>query len=244
MRPAAIEDPPRPFLQKYWKLLAGLVILITVAVSLRGAPVLQWLDALSETIRGLGMRGVILYALIFACAAMLCLPCMPLTIASGFILGTTAGAIAVHTGTCIAAAAGFLIGRAAGRAHISDWLRRSERFHFIDDAIAREGWKIVALLRMHALPFGLSNYIYGMTGVEFWHYFAATALAMLPGNIIFAHLGSIGSRKIGGHGAMHPLEYILLGLGIVSLIVMGRLVTRLVRTHRASKEMGKPVEET
>jgi len=30
----------------------------------------------------------------------------------------------------------------------------------------------------------------------------------------------------------------------VSLIVMGRLVTRLVRTHRASKEMGKPVEET
>jgi uncharacterized membrane protein YdjX (TVP38/TMEM64 family) len=161
---------------------------------------------------------------------------------AGLFLARLQGLFAVHTGTCIAAAGGFLIGRVAGRAHIADWLRRTNRFHFIDDAIAREGWKIVALLRMHALPFGLSNYIYGMTGVEFWHYFFATALAMLPGNIVFVHLGAIGGRKLSGQGGMHPLEFVLIGLGVVSLIVMGRLVTRLVRTHRATKLASTPVE--
>jgi uncharacterized membrane protein YdjX (TVP38/TMEM64 family) len=221
--------------KRYWKILAGLAVLVVIALALRGAPILQWLEALSGTIRSFGLWGVALYALLFACAAMLCIPCMPLTVAAGLILGTASGAIAVHAGTCIAAACGFFIGRVVGRAHIADWVRRSNRFRFIDDAIAREGWKIVALLRMHALPFGLSNYIYGMTGVGFWHYFLATVFAMLPGNIIFVHLGAIGGRKITGQGGMHPLEFVLVGLGVVSLFAMGRLVTRLVRTHRATK---------
>jgi uncharacterized membrane protein YdjX (TVP38/TMEM64 family) len=169
---------------------------------------------------------------------------MPLTIAGGFILGTTKGVVAVHTGTCVAAAIGFLIGRKAGRGRLAEWMRRSERFRFVDDAIRREGWKIVGLLRMHALPFGLSNYIYGMTSVPFWHYFAATAIAMLPGNIVFVHLGAIGNRKLSGEGGMHPLEYVLIGLGIVSLFAMGKLVKRLVRTHREAKREGALTDVT
>jgi uncharacterized membrane protein YdjX (TVP38/TMEM64 family) len=214
------------------RVVIGAVLLLVVIILGRRIPIMDWLDALAGSFRTMGGWGVPAYALLYFAAAMLCLPCMPLTIAGGFIFGTTRGAIAVHTGTCAAAAAAFLLGRFAGRARIAKWLRRSERFRFIDNAIAREGWKIVALLRMHALPFGLSNYIYGMTAVPFWHYFAATALAMLPGTIIFVHLGAIGERKMSGQEGVHPLEYILFGLGFISLLAMGKLVTRLVRAYR------------
>jgi uncharacterized membrane protein YdjX (TVP38/TMEM64 family) len=239
-KPIAGKGAPHPSvpsdrLRTVFKVIGLLIFLVALLLAAREIPIAAWLERLTTSIRSLGTWGIAAYALLYACAAMLCVPCMPLTIAGGLILGTTAGVIAVHTGTCMAAAAGFLIGRAAGRAHLTDWLRRSERFHFIDAAIAREGWKIVALLRMHALPFGLSNYLYGMTPVPFWHYFAATALAMLPGNVIFVHLGSIGGRKISGEGGMHPLEFVLIGVGLVSLIAMGRVVSRIVKTHRATK---------
>jgi uncharacterized membrane protein YdjX (TVP38/TMEM64 family) len=239
-----LEEPTpacaRSRLAKGWKLLAGVLAVSAFVLIARHLPVVDWLERLTGTIRSLGAWGVAVYALLLACAAMCCVPCMPVTLAGGFILGTVHGVIAVHLGTCLAASFGFLIGRIARRTHIADLLRRSERFHVIDTAIAREGWKIVALLRMHALPFGLSNYIYGMTAVSFWHYFLATALAMLPGNIIFVHLGAVGSRKLGGEGGMHPLEFVLVGLGVVSLIVMGRLVTRMVRTHRTAKVSQHP----
>jgi len=223
-----------------WKFLAVVLLLAALIVGARHLPLADWLERVAETVRSFGLWGIAFYALLFACAAMLCVPCMPLTLAGGFILGTTAGAVAVHTGTCVAAALGFLLGRIARRAHVADWLRRSERFHLIDSAIGREGWKIVALLRMHALPFGLSNYLYGMTAVRFSDYFLATALAMLPGNIIFVHLGAIGARRLSGQSGMHPLEFVLIGLGVGSLLIMGRLVTRMVRTHRETMASRKP----
>jgi uncharacterized membrane protein YdjX (TVP38/TMEM64 family) len=217
---------------RYWRIVLGVLILGALGLSARGLPVMTWLESLADSIRAMGAWGILAYAAIYACAALLCFPCMPLTIAGGFILGTAEGAIAVHSGTCLAAAIGFLIGRGAGRARVATWLRDSKRFRFIDDAIRREGWKIVALLRMHAIPFGLSNYIYGMTAVPFWHYFVATALAMLPGTLVFVHLGAIGERRLSGESGMHPLEYGLIGFGVISLIAMGRVIRRIVRAQR------------
>jgi uncharacterized membrane protein YdjX (TVP38/TMEM64 family) len=58
-------------------------------------------------------------------------------------------------------------------------MERYPRFHAMDHAIAQEGWKIVSLLRMCPVPFGITNYLYGLTAIPFWHYMAATMIGML-----------------------------------------------------------------
>ena len=96
--------------------------------------------------------------------------------------------------------------------------RRDEKFRAIDKAIGREGWKIVALLRLSPLiPFSASNYFYGITAVKFWAYVLASWIGMLPGTVLYVYLGTIGKAGLGGGDkASSPLEYVFLGVGLVA----------------------------
>jgi uncharacterized membrane protein YdjX (TVP38/TMEM64 family) len=215
-----------------WRWILGLLLIVALLISARHFPVGVWLDELADPLRRQGWLGVALYALGYFVAAMFCVPCMPLTLAGGYIFGTVKGVVAVHTGVTLAAAAGFLVGRYLGRKRAAQWMRKSQRFHVIDEAIAEDGWKIVGLLRMHAIPFGISNYLYGMTAIDFWHYLIASFVAMLPGHFIYVHIGSLGGRHLAGEGDIGALSIVIPVLGIVSMIVMTVVFTRIVRKHK------------
>jgi uncharacterized membrane protein YdjX (TVP38/TMEM64 family) len=227
-------------LKKRWRWLAGLVLLAALWLIGRKLPIIEWLDDVAEPLRNMGWLGVLIYALCYAAAAMLCIPCMPLTLAGGYIFGMVTGTIAVHSGCVVAAAAGFIIGRLAGRKRAAEWLRKSERFHYLDDAVAHEGWKIVGLLRLQAIPFGISNYLYGMTKIDFWHYLLATAVAMLPGHFIYTHIGAVGGRHLAGRGDIGPVELIAPALAIASMITVTLLLTRMARKHGGLPRTGVP----
>lgn len=219
-----------------WKWLIVGMALLAIGIAARFLPLLEWLENLTTWLRSLGILGVVLYAFSYAVAAMLCLPCMPLTIAGGYIFGTVSGLIAVHTGTTLAAAGGFLVGRFAGRAHVAERIRARERFHLLDQAIGNDGWRITALLRMLPIAFGPSNYLYGMTAVRFWPYLLATIVGMLPGNLIFTHLGSAGSRTLSGSDGFHPLEGIALAIGVLSMAAVSVLIRRKLLEHKLAGE--------
>lgn len=56
----------------------------------------------------------------------------------------------------------------------------------------------VLLLRLSPLlPFALSNYLYGMTKVNFFEYLAGTALGFAPGSIGFVMTGQVGRDLMG-----------------------------------------------
>ncbi len=215
-----------------WKLWLGVIGVATVLILARHVPLADWLDRMVDPLRSLGAWGVLLYAVVYFVVAMCCLPTMPLTLAAGYIFGTWKGVLAVHSACTLAAACGFLVGRQAGRRRAADWLKRSPRFHFLERAIEMEGWKIVGLLRMHPLPFGLSNYLYGMIALDFWHYLIATSLAMLPGHLIYVHLGSLGEKHLTGDAHFSGFQLIAPVLGIVSMLVLTVVFTRIVRRHR------------
>ena len=102
----------------------------------------------------------------------------------------------------------------------------------IDAAIGREGGKIVALLRMCPMPFGLCNYAYGLTAVGFWPYFIATFLAIIPANCFFVWLGSSahdGLSSVTSAHPHHPGEYVLLGLGLVAGFCALNYIARVAR---------------
>ena len=98
--------------------------------------------------------------------------------AVGFFVGALLGRyLGLMLGCALGASVNFLISRHLARERVARWLGSHEKFRLIDDAIGREGWKIVLLLRFVPIPFGLANYCYGLTPVRFWPYLAATCLA-------------------------------------------------------------------
>jgi uncharacterized membrane protein YdjX (TVP38/TMEM64 family) len=60
----------------------------------------------------------------------------------------------------------FLIGRYFARQWVAARLANYPKFKAVDEAVAREGWKIVALTRLSPVfPFSLLNYAFGLTNV-------------------------------------------------------------------------------
>jgi uncharacterized membrane protein YdjX (TVP38/TMEM64 family) len=94
----------------------------------------------------------------------------------------------------------------------------------------------VGLFRLQALPFGLTNYLYGMTKIDFWHYLLATFVAMLPGHVIYVHLGEVGGRHLSGEDPIGPLELIAPVLGIASMIAVTMLLTRMARKQGGAEK--------
>lgn len=212
------------------KALAGLALIAILVVAGSFLPLGSWLDQLSAHLTQLGPLGVLLYIAIFAAAALTGIPCSPLTIGAGAIFGMGWGFVAIEAGTLAGAAGGFLITRHFARRRFVERLRHSRKFELIDAAIAHEGWKIVMLLRMCPIPFGLSNYLYGLSGVTFWHYMAATAIGLAPGNALFVYLGAVGRRTLSGEARPpHPLEFAALAVAIVAFMAAGAYIARTVR---------------
>jgi len=196
----------------------------------------QTLDRLMEwqgTLQSYGWSGVGLFALALAVLQMGLVPLSIFALAGGAIFGFRNAFIAVTIGTNLGAMINFLIARYVARGWVTRYLAHHEKFRLIDSAIGREGGKIVALLRLCPLPFGLSNYCYGLTAVRFWPYVIATFFAIIPGNIIFPWLGSTaqeGLAALTGTGrARHPAEYALLGVGIVAAFCALAYIARVAK---------------
>ncbi len=69
---------------------------------------------------------------------------------------------------------------------------RYPRFAAIDEAVAREGWKIVLLTRLSpAFPFNLLNYAFGLTRVRLRDYVLASWIGMMPGTVMYVYVGSL-----------------------------------------------------
>jgi uncharacterized membrane protein YdjX (TVP38/TMEM64 family) len=109
----------------------------------------------------------------------------------------------------------------------------NRRFEAVDEAVGREGWKIVLLTRLSPLfPFNLLNYAFGLTRVSLKHYFFASWLGMTPGTAVYVYIGSLvgDMARLGGGGQARTAgEWILYGIGLLATITVTVFVTRLAR---------------
>lgn len=200
----------------------------------RQVPLNQGLQVFNQWISSLGPAGVLVYALVYAVAAVLFFPGSVLTLGAGFVFGLFWGTVAVSLGSTLGAALAFLMARYVARKRISAWAKRHEKFEAIDQAVGREGWKIVALLRLSPLiPFSISNYLYGLTAVAFWPYVLASWVAMLPGTLLYVYFGVAGKagwEAAAGHApAHHPLQTAFLVVGLMATAVVTWFISRVAR---------------
>jgi uncharacterized membrane protein YdjX (TVP38/TMEM64 family) len=214
-----------------WRIALWVAVALAALVAARAADAPALLRAALDWITGLGPWGPIAFVVVYAAAAVLLLPAFLLTLGAGAVFGVARGFIAVWLGATLGAVAAFLIGRYLARGWVARRIEGNARFTAIDDAVAREGWKIVGLTRMSpAFPYGLLNYAFSVTRVTVRDFVLATAVGMMPGIALYVYIGSVAGTLAGaGERARTPAEWALYGVGLLATLGVTVYVTRVAR---------------
>lgn len=210
------------------------VMIVGILALIRILPTAQVLQMLTIKVEQMGALAPFAFVALYFFVTVFMLPAWPLSMASGALFGLTAGAAVVASGATLGMAATFLIGRYAARGAVERKFAQYPRFAAIDRAVSQGGWKIVALLRLSpVVPFNLQNYLYGLTAIRFWPCILASAVAILPGTIMYVYLGFAGRAGLTAIGAGEtgrgPGQWALLAVGLAATIVVSVYIAKLAR---------------
>ncbi len=209
-------------------ILAGILLLM------RAFPLERLSAELQSSVRQMGVWGPVWFGAIYAVAVVFLIPGSLLTLAAGAVFGLVEGTIIVSLAATLGAAMAFLIARHLARERVQKRVQQSARLAAVDEAIGEQGWKIVALLRLSpAVPFGLQNYLYGVTAIRFWPCILTSWIAMLPGTFMYIYIGSLGSAAATRDHTTWQ-EWLARGTGLLATILVTIYITRLAR--RAIRE--------
>jgi uncharacterized membrane protein YdjX (TVP38/TMEM64 family) len=204
------------------KLLVAIALVIGLAIASHFLPVIPAVQNLCSWIGHLGPLGAILLAFLLAVGSLLFFPASPFIITGSAVFGFPLGVAAALLGVALGAAGGFCLSRWFLRKEVAAQFRKHETFRALDIAIEKEGWKIVILLRLCPIPFGLANYLYGLTAVRLRPYLIATMLGSLPSLLLFCQLGTAGKAGLDalasgrvGHSAG---QWIVLGISAAATL--------------------------
>lgn len=194
-------------------------------------------------ISGLGPWAPISFIGIYVVAAVLFVPCAILTVGAGFLFGLLHGTIYVSIGATLGATCAFLVARYLARERVAKYLEHNSNFKAIDQAVGREGWKVVALARLSPIfPFNLLNYAFGLTGIRLKDYFLASWAGMLPGILMYVYIGTLARdlAGVGGGGAWtNPDQWLFEITGLVATAVLVVYVTHVARRALHQKTRGE-----
>lgn len=220
--------------RSFWiRLVILLLIGAAVVAALAGLPVRDTMSSLLAWVQDLGPLGVVVFIVCYILACVLFLPGSILTLGAGFVFGVVTGTVAVSIGSTLGAVAAFVVGRTVARPWVQRRVESNPRFRAIDEAVARQGFLIVLLLRLSPVfPFNLLNYALGLTRVPLPSYALASWIGMLPGTLMYVYLGSfahsvaeiLSGQVQGGLG-----QQILFGVGLAATVVVTVVVTRIAR---------------
>jgi uncharacterized membrane protein YdjX (TVP38/TMEM64 family) len=192
-------------------------------------------------ISSLGSTAPLVFVPSYVVVCMLFIPGSILTLSAGFLFGVVRGSIYVSIAATFGATVAFLIGRYAARQWVAVRLASYPKFKAVDEAVAHEGWKIVALTRLSPLfPFNLLDYAFGLTDVRVRDYVAASWAGTLPGTIVYVYLGSLAgdlTRAATGESQRSLAEWALYALGLLATIAVAVYVTRV--STRALKQFSE-----
>lgn len=209
------------------KLIAAAAFLGGFAIASYFFPVVPALQALCAWVGGLGPVGAVLLAFFLGFGSLFFLPASPFIIAGSAVFGFPLGVAAALTGVALGAAGGFCLSRWFLRRDVAAHFTKNTIYRAIDMAIEKEGWKIVILLRLCPIPFGLANYLYGLTAVRFRDYLVATMIGSLPSLLLFCQLGAAGKAGLdaiasgqAGHSPGHLALLAISAAATLSAIVL------------------------
>jgi len=220
-------------LTKYFKITLWIVAVVSFLVVMKHLEVQDLLRRTLDRVASLGPLGPLVFTFVYILACVFLIPGSILTLGAGFLFGVIKGSVLVSVASTVGATVAFLVGRYLARGWVTKKIEGNDRFKAIDEAVSREGWKIVGLTRLSPIfPFNLLNYAFGLTRVSLRDYFLASWIGMMPGTVMYVYLGSLaGSLATLGVGerARTLAEWILYAVGLMATIVVTVYIARIAR---------------
>ena len=230
------EQPAKPGHPKSglpWGWIIGGLLLAAIVAAWFLLPLQSWLQAFSTWIKSLGVWGVLIFGLTYIVATVALAPGSPLSIAAGLVFGFWGFPIIVVSAT-VGAGLAFIVARYLARERVRRQIANRPKLVAVDKAVAEDGWKIVALLRLSPLvPFNLQNYGFGVTPVGFWPFLAATAIGIMPGTLLFVSIGAAGKASASGSGG--TLKWVLFAVGLAATALVSVLIARKAKAKLAER---------
>lgn len=173
------------------------LIIICALATIGAAYLASKVDA--ETIQNwlstLGIWGPIIYILIYTAFTLLILPSTALNLMGGALFGAWLGTLWTTIAAIVAAIIAFWFTRKFNQTRIVH--RLNNHLSSLDKELQQGGLFYIAAIRLlPILPYGLVNYIAGLTSIKFRDYFLGTLIGTLPGVLPFVLLGSTGSTAL------------------------------------------------
>ena len=212
-------------------------LLVAVGVGFFFLPLRQWFTQLESHVQSLGTLGPAAVVLAYVLCTVLLIPASIITLGAGTLFGLKTGFIVVVIGANLGAFCSFLLARTFLREKVAHWAQANAKFRFLDEAIGRQGFKMVLLTRLSPIfPFILLNYFLGLTAVRTGAYVLGNLFGMLPATFLFVYIGAAARDAIGGptDTAADFYQQILKYVGLLATIGVVTLVTRMAR--RALRE--------
>jgi pyruvate/2-oxoglutarate dehydrogenase complex dihydrolipoamide dehydrogenase (E3) component/uncharacterized membrane protein YdjX (TVP38/TMEM64 family) len=214
------------------KVILFLALLVAAGVGFLYLPLRQWFVQLEGYVRSLGTLGPVVVVLVYVLSTVLLIPASIITLGAGTLFGLKTGLIVVVIGANLGALCSFLLARTFLREKVAQWAQANAKFRFLDDAIGRQGFKMVLLVRLSPIfPFILLNYFLGLTAVRTGAYVLANLLGMLPATFLFVYVGAAARDAIAGQvdASAGFYQQILKYVGLLATVAVVVMVTRIAR---------------
>ncbi len=223
-------------------LLLALLAAVVVLLKTYGGQTAGALTRFAAWVESLGVWGPVVFILGYGAATVAFLPGSILTLAAGIVFGLAFGTVWAFLGATLGSCLAFLVARYLARGWVEKKIEGNPKFRAIDRAVGREGWKIVALLRLSpVLPFNLLNYGLGLTKVPFWEY-AGASIAMLPGTLLYVYYGTLlgDLAKLAGGAKIErgAAGWVFLIGGLVATLVVSVFVAKKAK-QAIAEEVGE-----
>lgn len=222
---------------KLLKNISKAVVLVAVIVFAIWAKQSGFFESGLQAIHNLGAWSVPVFVVVYVLSCLLFFPSVVMTCGAGVLFPVPLGILLSLLGTALGSTAALLIGRYGLRSLIEKKAASNPQFQKLDSAILREGWKIILLVRLAPVfPFSIGNYLFGATSVSPWIYMATAFVGTIPSASVFVLIGHMTGSASGNH-ERQPIEWVLLGVGILATICLGiYLKSFFSRIFNASKE--------
>lgn len=212
---------------------AALILAVVAGLVLVGRAFGDRVPLFTQWVRDQGALGPVVFVAGYALAAVALVPGSILTLAAGAIFGLGQGVLLVFIGAVAGSSLAFLIARYLARGPFERRLAGEPRFAAIDEAVGRDGRRIVFLLRLSPVfPFSLLNYALGLTRVSLSDYLLGS-FGMIPGTLLYVSYGRVAGDVAAVAGGA-PLSrgtgyWLVLCLGLIATAAVTALITRAAR---------------
>ena len=223
--------------------LVGLIVLGMAAAWISPDRVIGGAERLMDVVRALGVRGAVVFAIVQILVAVSgILPASLLGVAAGAVYGLVPGFLLAAVTTLAGALLSFFVSRSLFRATVERLAARRPRLRNLDTRIARDGWKLVCLLRVSPImPFSATSLALGLSAVGLRDYAIGT-LASLPALYGYVFIGTLADTSLSAWATgASTVRLVLLGIGGLATLVLvlrfGQIAIKLGLASRAADDL-------